>query len=526
MLSRSLQLAAGNSKASNAWDISKASYSPPTSLAWNLSTAKYVSIQKSLAELLPSGIYFKPDGLKMYIVGPNADLVYEYSLTSAWMISTASQDQTYAITEDTSAVGITFSPDGTRMYLIGSTNDSIYQYSLSTAWNISTVTFVQSFSVASKETTPTGVFFKPDGLKMYIIGSSSDSVHQYSLSTAWNISTASFVQSYVLSVSETSYNDLYISSDGTKMYVIGSSSDSVLQYTLSTGWDISTATFLESFIVSGQDTTPQGLFFKPDGSQMYIVGSATDAIYQYVLGGFSVSSQDGNMGGIAFKTDGTKMYLIGQINDTIFEYSLSTAWNISTATYQKNFYVGARDTTPTGLFFSSDGTQMFFVGNNNDSVYQYQLSTAWDTSTLTYLRTYSFAAQETLPNGLFFSSDGTQMYIAGNNTDSVLQYTLSTAWNISTASYTRRQYIDTQQVTIHDVIFKPDGKTMIILGGSPNAMHSYTLTTAWDISTATFTNTFLIGQEAAPSGLFFKDDGLQFFMCGTANDSVYSYLIS
>ena len=50
-----------------------------------------------------------------------------------------------------------------------------------TAWSVSTAVFLQSFSVAAKDSIPTDVTFKPDGLKMYVIGYSSGSVHEYNL---------------------------------------------------------------------------------------------------------------------------------------------------------------------------------------------------------------------------------------------------------------------------------------------------------------------------------------------------------
>lgn len=49
-------------------------------------------------------------------------------------------------------------------------------------------------------------------------------------------------------------------------------------------WDISTATYnavLPEFNVATQDTSPQGVFFKPDGTKMYVIGSAGDAVYEY-----------------------------------------------------------------------------------------------------------------------------------------------------------------------------------------------------------------------------------------------------
>ena len=42
---------------------------------------------------------------------------------------------------------------------------------------------LKSFSVATQETAPRGIRFKSDGTKMYIVGTSSGAVHQYSLST-------------------------------------------------------------------------------------------------------------------------------------------------------------------------------------------------------------------------------------------------------------------------------------------------------------------------------------------------------
>jgi hypothetical protein len=57
------------------------------------------------------------------------------------------------------------------------------------------------------------------------------------------------------------------------MYVIGSSGDDVNEYDLSTAWDISTASYLQNFSVGAQETTPSGIFFKPDGTKMYVIGS-------------------------------------------------------------------------------------------------------------------------------------------------------------------------------------------------------------------------------------------------------------
>ena len=68
------------------------------------------------------------------------------------------------------------------MYVVGSDGDSVHEYDLSTPWDISTSVFLQSFSVTSQGLVPNGVFFKPDGVKMYVVGSGGDSVYEYDLS--------------------------------------------------------------------------------------------------------------------------------------------------------------------------------------------------------------------------------------------------------------------------------------------------------------------------------------------------------
>jgi len=142
---------------------------------------------------------------------------------------------------------------------------------------------VQNFSVSTEETIPQGLFFKNDGTKMYIIGSSGDDVNEYSLSTGWDISTASYVQNFSVSTEETIPQGLFFKNDGTKMYIIGSSGNDVNEYSLSTGWDISTASYSQNFSVMQQERTPTGLFFKPDGTKMYITGSDGDAVWSYDL---------------------------------------------------------------------------------------------------------------------------------------------------------------------------------------------------------------------------------------------------
>jgi len=237
--------------------------------------------------------------------------------------------------EEATPQGIFFSPDGTRMYVIGTTGDDVNQYSLSTPWLVSSATYVTVFSVASQDLTPTGLFFRADGLKMYVVGNTNDTVFQYSLTTPWSVATASY--------------------------------DSV------------------SFSVATQETIPNGVFFKPNGLTMYITGSTGDAVYQYTL---------------------------------------STAWNVSTATFTQSFSVGSLETAPSDVSFTGDGTRMFLLGTTGDDVTVYNLTTPWDISTASHIGQFSVAGQDTGPAGIYVKPDGTKFYMVGNTNDSVYQYTI------------------------------------------------------------------------------------------------------
>ena len=235
--------------------------------------------------------------------------------------------------QDTLPADLFFKPDGTKMYMVGSANDSVYQYSLSTAFDLSTASYDSvSFSVASQETGINGIFFKPDGTKMYLSGNVNDSAYQYSLSTAWDLSTASYDSvSFSVASQETNVLNIFFKSDGTKMYILGG--NDTYQYSLSTAWDLSTASY--------------------------------DSV------SFSMRGQDLNHRGLLFKSDGTKMYTTG-LYDFVYQYSLSTAWDLSTASYDSvSFSTFSQDGSPYSVGFGDNGTKMHILGGSSDTVYQY-----------------------------------------------------------------------------------------------------------------------------------------------------------
>jgi len=256
-----------------------------------------------------------------------------------------------------------------------------------------------SFSVAGQDTVPAGIFFKPDGTKMYVVGFSSRSVHQYTLSTAYDLSTASYDSvSFSFTAQSTGPVDISFKPDGTKMYMLADSGDAVHQYSLSTAYDLSTASYDSvSFSVAAQSTGPQGFFFKPDGTKMYVATFSSGTIFQYALStafdlstasydsvSFSAVTQGTTASSVQIRPDGLKMYILMAGNDTVYQYTLSTAYDISTASYDSiSFSLAVQDNAAYGVIFSTDGTKMYMVGYTGDAVYQYTTGTATP-ATFTY----------------------------------------------------------------------------------------------------------------------------------------------
>ena len=113
-----------------------------------------------------------------------------------------------------------------------------------------------------------------------------------------------------------------------------------------------------------------------------------------------------------------------------YPVTITDAWDLSTAVEVGDEFSG---TSINNFFMKPDGTKLYTI-YNNASVKEYSLSVAFDiTSTLTNTSTMSIS-HGTDKLGLFIGDSGTKMYIGTNGTDSIYQYNLSTAWDLSTAS--------------------------------------------------------------------------------------------
>jgi len=261
---------------------------------------------------------------------------------------------------------------------------------------------------------------------------------------------------------------------------------------MGTPWDISGGVYAsKSLLVSGQATKPLGVAFSSDGTKCYLADDTTNTIYQYALSvawdlstgvyaskSLLISGQDGQPYGVAFSSDGTKCYLMGYQNKTIYQYALSVAWDVSSGVYaSKSLLTSGQDTVPFGVAFSSDGTKCYMMGYGTKTIYQYALSVAWDVSSGVYAsKSLLISGQATQPYGPAFSSDGTKCYLTDNATDTIYQYALSVAWDVSSGVYASKSLLISGQATVpFGVAFSSDGTKCYITGYGNKTIYQYTL---------------------------------------------------
>ena len=117
----------------------------------------------------------------------------------------------------------------------GDTATDVFNYTVSDG---NGTTFVDAFNVATQESSPQDVTFNNDGTKMFVLGVAGKDVGEYTLTTGFDVSTASFVDAFSVATQETQPLGLAFNNDGTKMFVSGNTGDDINEYTLTTGFDV------------------------------------------------------------------------------------------------------------------------------------------------------------------------------------------------------------------------------------------------------------------------------------------------
>lgn len=184
---------------------------------------------------------------------------------------------------------------------------------------------------------------------------------------------------------------------------------------------------------------------------------------------------------------------------------------------------------PSDLFFSSDGLKLFVLDITSETVVEYNLSTAWDlTSAAASGNSLDFSVQLTNPAAMAFKPDGTQLVICGSQAYAGLySYTLSVAWDISTATFDKEGALDAGIDYITGCAFAPDGSNVFVVTGG-NTVYSQDFYTNWDVTdiSIVYSNFDVSTEQSQSTGILLDDDGLQFHIIGYSPSEIHTYSMS
>ena len=265
------------------------------------------------------------------------------------------------------------------------------------------IEFKQSKDISSDTVEVRGINFKPDGTIMYISNRDSSNevqVTQYSLSTPFDISTATKTSQKNLKQAGNAAvffpHAIEFKPDGTKMFLASNNSQtSIYQYNLTTPWDSSTVVFEKRFqIGNSTESSLRTLSFKPDGTRMFTGGPNQGKIRAYILAnpwdltsGVSLeavsanlkTSSDTDFRNTQFDTTGSIMYIMGNTNNNIHKYTLSTPWDVTTISSTSTEYdSGSRFSNMRGFIFAASFTKLFVTDDNGstNTIFEYSAACA------------------------------------------------------------------------------------------------------------------------------------------------------
>jgi len=356
----------------------------------------------------------------------------------------------------------------------------------------------------------------------------------FNLSVPNDISTAT-LDGFLTRNNQTPLTFRY-SGDGTKFFDQGTEG-TMIQYTVQNApFDISSTEDSKTISLTSQDTQPTGIKLSPDGTKLFYLGDTGNAVYEYLLStaydirtavysgnNMIVNLQDNQPSGFHMDQTGTRIYVVGLENNTVYQYILTTPYLISSGSYDSKLFVPTEETKPRGITLNPTGTKMYIIGSINNTVYQYSLSVSFDVSTASY-DTVSFdvSTEDTLCLDLFMNAIGTKMFVLGGSNREVNQYTLSTPFNVSSATYnpTSLGQVGSPAMAID---FTDSGESLYVINEFNELIRSYTVTTGFDLDTATRD---VIRFDFGPSIDFvFNNDGTKAYIA-KSDDKIYQYSLS
>jgi 6-phosphogluconolactonase (cycloisomerase 2 family) len=512
-----------------------------------------IALRVGVQEQAPTDTVFNGTGSILYVLGADGDDITAYPLGSNFDVSSYTSGASVVLdisNEERAGQALAFNSDGSILYVLGDLGDDITAYPLDTNFDVSSYTSGVSVAldISGQESHPRDMLFNNGGSILYVLGSSGDDVTAYPLDTNYDISSYSAGVSSVLDASAlTDPTSFTYNGDGSILYVLGDGDDEVKAYPLGTNFDISSYSsgVSTSFLVRAEEEYPQAIFFNNVGTKLYILGSEGDDITEYTPGtafdlstiqshatALNTTAQESAPHDMLFNDDGTVLYILGDSDDDITEYPLVTAYDPSSYNggASSALTISGQDGSPRAMIFNDDGTILYMLGTNSDTIYAYPLDTAYDISSYSsgVASALDVSGTDSNPRAIFFNGDGSVLYLASANGDDITSFPLDTNYDISSYSSGVSTALDVGpwEQQVRDAIFNNDGTVLYTVGIDEDEINAFPLSTPYDPSSYTSGASVVIpvgDVDGTPHAIMFNEDGSRLYLLGAANDDITTF---
>ena len=275
-------------------------------------------------------------------------------------------------------------------------------------------------------------------------------------------------------------------------------------------------------------------FLEPADTSYFPLSVGSEPLLNFAsYTGTSIRLQTTNTRDVDFRSNGGQFYAVGRSSGNIAEYNVSDSWNIGSSSYRRELDIlpemgsaAQPEAVPHGVFMKKDDGRKMWVINRTE-IWEYTLSSPWDITSATQSGYKDLSDDVLRAHAVFFRPNGRVMYIDDRFVGAVFQYNLSTAWDISTATLDYSLDISAQQQQVRGTEFSPDGDRMFLLDTVRREILEYSLSTPYDLRSASFIGTFSVSSQASnPRGIAFKTDMKGFYITDATSNRMYQYQIT
>ncbi len=490
----------------------------------------------------PRAYFIRPDGTELFTV--EGSIISTRPLSVPWDVDSAGAvTSTFNCNnEDTTPESIFFKDDGSKLFMLGSVTNDLFQYDVPTPWNVGTASLEDGNSLTGIS-DPTKIFFSRDGDFLYVVDPVVGIVYRFEVPSFWDINFLQNLTSFNPGL--VSLTSVSVKPEGDKMFLSDFTPKQIIEYTLSPNYSLSSPTVGDSVTIT---QNPIDIFFRGTGSQVFVEQTSTKTITRFELeiewdiptasffeNNLLVNQQPRAM---FWKPDGLKMFEVDSDQDEIRAYTATTPFNTSTLTLLPDVLdVSNEDALPFGMFWSNDGTFLFMLGIEHDSIYKYVTTVPYsiEPGDINSTPIQTFELPLNAPTGIWFSPDGNIMLVSASDAQTrIFQYNLSGSYVLPSPDLDppdKTFFIPVpDQVNPRDIFLKNDGLQMYLPSLTNDTMARYTITTPlipnvdFDITTAVLADELDIsGVMPFPAGISLSNDGKKIFIVDPDNDKIHTF---